>query len=70
LAPFPGATVTNSRITWYYEFSGAGSSRDKRERFTASGFATRKEATDAEAARRLQVQREAEDARKADSPRS
>src|SRR5215472_9610084 len=55
----------NGRVVWYYEFSAAGSSRDNRERFTESGFATWKEATDAEAARRLQVQREAEEAQKA-----
>ena len=58
----------NGRIVWYYEFSAGGSSRESRERFTESGFATRKEATDAEAARRLQVQREAEEARQADVP--
>lgn len=58
----------NGRIVWYYEFSAAGSSRENRERFTASGFNTRKEATDAEAGRRLQVQREAEELRKADAP--
>ena len=58
----------NGRIVWYYEFSAAGSSRDKRERFTESGFATRKEATDAEAADRLQVQREAEEERRAAAP--
>lgn len=58
----------NGRVVWYYEFSAAGSSREKRERYTESGFLTRKEATDAEAARRLQVQRNAEEARRADAP--
>jgi hypothetical protein len=56
----------NGRIVWYYEFSAAGSSREKRERFTESGFGTRKDATDAEAARRLQIQRESEEAPKPD----
>jgi integrase len=58
----------NGRVVWYYEFSAAGSSRDNRERFTESGYATKKEATDAEAVRRLQVQREAEEAQKAATP--
>jgi integrase len=58
----------NSRVVWYYEFSGAGSSRGNRDRYTESGFATKKEATDAEAVRRLQVQREAEGAQKAATP--
>jgi hypothetical protein len=58
----------NGRVVWYYEFSAAESSRESRERFTESGFATRKEAIDAEAVRRLQVQREAEEAEKASAP--
>jgi integrase len=58
----------NGRVVWYYEFSADGSSRTSRERFTESGFPTRKEATDAEAVRRLQVQRDAEEAEKAAAP--
>ena len=58
----------NGRVVWYYEFSGAGSSRNKRERVTASGFSTKKEATDAEAARRLAMQRQAEEPQQAETP--
>src|ERR1035438_7113698 len=43
---------SGSGIVWYYSFDLAGSGRQGRRRAKASGFATKKEAQDAETARR------------------
>jgi len=44
-------------VVWSYLFSGPGATREDRRQCTASGFATKKEAQDAEAARRIEEQR-------------
>src|ERR1039458_6520474 len=49
-----------SGIVWYYSFDLAGSGRQGRRRAKASGFATKKEAQDAETARRTEEQKKAE----------
>lgn len=49
----------NGRVVWSYEFAGPESSRENRTRITATGFATRKAAVEAEAERRLEIQQQA-----------
>lgn len=44
-------------IVWYYMFDASGSTREDRDRISASGFATKREAEDAEAIRRTEEQR-------------
>jgi integrase len=51
---------SGSGIVWYYSFDLAGSGRQGRRRAKASGFATKKEAQDAETARRTEEQKKAE----------
>jgi integrase len=46
----------NGKITWYYKFDAPGSTRGKRNIVREFGFATKQEATDAEAARRIEEQ--------------
>src|SRR5580698_982674 len=46
------------QTNWYYVFDGPGSTRDNRRQILKSGFASKKEAQDAEAERRLSAQRE------------
>ncbi len=48
------------QIVWYYQFDGPGSTREKRDRISASGFATKRKAEDAEAARRIEEQQKRE----------
>jgi integrase len=50
----------NGRIVWRYLFDAPGSTRQNRIIIEKSGFATRKEAQEAEAARRIEVQQEYE----------
>lgn len=50
----------NGKIDWYYKFNMAGSTRGNRTIIRAFGFATRQEAIDAEAARRLEEQQKRE----------
>jgi integrase len=45
---------------WAYWFDAPGSTRENRKQITASGFASKKAAQDAEAERRMQAQRDAE----------
>ena len=47
-------------IKWAYMFSLPGSSRNDRRRVSESGFATKREADDAEARRRIQEQQRLE----------
>jgi len=47
----------DGRIVWRYLFDAPGSTRENRIIIEKSGFATRKEAQEAEAARRIEVQR-------------
>lgn len=57
----------NGKISWYYKFDAPGSTRDDRNIIREFGFATKQEAVDAEAARRIEDQKKAEMA-KAGSP--
>lgn len=45
---------------WYYAFNAPGSTREKRRRVKESGFATKQEAIEAEAARRIEEQKKYE----------
>jgi hypothetical protein len=51
------------KIRWGYQFSLPGSTRKDRKRVFGSGFATKGEATDAEAARRMEEQQKVESVR-------
>src|ERR1039457_5827241 len=51
---------SGSGVVWYYSFDLAGSGRQGRHRAKASGFATKKEAQDAETARRIEEQKKDE----------
>ena len=44
----------SGKITWYYVFDAPGSTRENRCQITASGFASKREAEAAEAARRIE----------------
>jgi integrase len=50
-------TANGVQIAWSYVFDAPGSTRDKRKQIYESGFASKKEAADAEAERRLKEQR-------------
>jgi len=50
----------SGKIRWRYQFSLPGSTRKNRNRVFGSGFATRGDATDAEAARRIEEHRKLE----------
>jgi len=50
-------------VVWYYLFDLPGSTREERDRISDSGFATKREAEDAEAIRRADEQRKRELAR-------
>lgn len=54
----------SGRVSWYYVFDAPGSTRENRKQVTASGFSTKKAAQDAEAARRIEVQREWEESQR------
>src|SRR5579862_336274 len=45
------------QTNWYYVFDGPGSTRDNRRQILKSGYASKKEAQDAEAERRIEEQR-------------
>src|ERR1035441_3600728 len=51
---------SGSGVVWYYSFDLAGSGRQGRHRAKASGFATKKEAQDAESVRRIEEQKKFE----------
>lgn len=53
-------TYTSGKTVWYYVFDAPGSTREHRRQVKASGFATKKEALDAEAVRRVDEQKRAE----------
>src|SRR5258708_22574748 len=44
----------SGKVAWYYQFASSGSTRQNQNLVTESGFATKQEATDAEAVRRAQ----------------
>ena len=48
------------KVTWYYKFDAPGSTREKRKIVRGFGFATKQEATDAEATQRLEEQQKLE----------
>lgn len=50
-------TAQGVQVAWSYVFDAPGSTRDNRKQIYESGFASKKEATDAEAERRLKEQR-------------
>ncbi len=57
----------SGQTVWYYEFNLPGSTRDARNRITASGFATKREAEEAETNRRIE-ERDKENMAKAGGP--
>jgi integrase len=60
---------TAGKVTWFYCFDAPGSSRGNRKQIVVHGFPTKKAAQDAEAQRRIEVQREyAESLREAPAP--
>jgi integrase len=50
----------SGEVVWSYVFSAPGATREDQRQITKSGFATKKEAQDAEAARRIEEQRKYE----------
>ena len=50
----------NGNTSWYYKFDGQGSTRETRNIIRAFGFATKQEAIDGEAARRIEEQKKSE----------
>ena len=44
----------SGKVVWYYQFALSGSTRQNQNLVTESGFATKQEATDAEAVRRAE----------------
>ena len=53
-------TNRTGQIVWYYQYDGPGSTREMRDRISASGFSTKRKAEDAEAIRRIEEQRKQE----------
>ena len=53
-------TYKSGEIKWAYEFALPGATRNRRARVSASGFATKKEAVDAEIARAVEEQQKRE----------
>jgi len=51
-------SASGVQTNWYYVFDGPGSTRESRRQILKSGFASKKEAQDAEAERRMSAQRE------------
>jgi integrase len=50
----------SGKTVWFFQFSLPGANRQQRNRIFGTGFATKKEATDAETARRIEEQRKRE----------
>jgi len=50
----------SGQIVWYYQYDGPGSTRQKRDRISASGFSTKRKAEDAEATRRIEERQKQE----------
>ena len=64
IKPWPSKrTYASGKTVWYYVFDAPGSTRQHRRQVKASGFATKKEALDAEALRRVEEQQRAEASR-------
>jgi hypothetical protein len=47
----------SGKVVWSYVFSGPGATRENQNQITESGFESKKDAQDAEAARRIEEQR-------------
>src|SRR5262249_12445672 len=54
LMPVHKRTYRSGKTVWFYEVNLAGATRQDRNRVSGSGFATKKEAADAEVARQIQ----------------
>src|SRR6202045_3660053 len=50
----------SGKVVWYYQLAPPGSTRQNQNLITESGFATKQEATAAEAARRTEEQKKSE----------
>src|ERR1035438_7776821 len=50
----------SGKVVWYYQFAPPGSTRQNQNLITESGFATKQEATTAEAVRRTEEQKKVE----------
>src|SRR5579862_6949383 len=51
-------SASGTQTNWYYVFDAPGSTRESRRQILKSGFASKKEAQDAEAERRIKEQRD------------
>src|SRR5260370_26307231 len=56
LMPVHKRTYRSRQVVWFYEFNLPGATRQDRSRVSGSGFATKKEAADAEVARQIEEQ--------------
>src|SRR6185369_15699295 len=56
LMPVHKRTYRSRKTVWFYEFNLPGATRQDRIRVSGSGFATKKEAADAEVARQIEEQ--------------
>ena len=56
LMPVHKRKYRSRKVVWFYEFNLPGATREDRARVSGSGFATKKEATDAETARQIEEQ--------------
>src|ERR1700676_4408266 len=56
LMPVHKRTYRSRQVVWFYEFNLPGATRQNRTRVSGSGFATKKEAADAEVARQIEEQ--------------
>jgi integrase len=54
--PVHKRTYRSRQVVWFYEFNLPGATRQDRTRVSGSGFATKKEAADAEVARQIEEQ--------------
>ena len=54
--PVHKRTYRSRQVVWFYEFNLPGATRQERTRVSGSGFATKKEAADAEVARQVEEQ--------------
>jgi integrase len=60
LMPVHKRTYGSGKTVWFYEFNLPGATRQDRTRVSGSGFATKKEAADAEVARHIEEQQKRE----------
>ena len=58
--PVSKRTYASGKTVWFFSFDAPGSTRNKRERITDSGYATKREAEAAEAKRRIEEQQKYE----------